>query len=72
MVGRRVDGFMADAELSATELSDLREIAGTMVPASAEFDMPGADDPVILADIAKSIGRDLPLVRQAQIGRAHV
>jgi len=56
---------MATADLSAVELSDLREIAGTMVPASAELGMPGADDPAILADIAKSIGRDLPLVRQA-------
>jgi len=56
---------MADTELSAAELRDLGDIAGTMVPASAELGMPGADDPAILADIAKSIGRDLPLVRQA-------
>ena len=27
--------------------------------------MPGADDPAILADIVRSVGRDLPLVRQA-------
>ena len=27
--------------------------------------MPGADDPLILADIARSVGRDLPVVREA-------
>jgi len=56
---------MADTELSAAERRDLAEIAGTMVPADAALGMPGADDPVILADIVKSIGRDLPLVRAA-------
>jgi hypothetical protein len=56
---------MADTELSAAERRDLGDVAGTMVPADAALGMPGADDPAILADIAKSIGRDLPLVRQA-------
>jgi hypothetical protein len=56
---------MANTELSAAERRDLGEVAGTMVPADAALGMPGADDPAILADIAKSIGRDLPLVRQA-------
>lgn len=56
-----------DAEngLSAAELRELRTIAGTMVPASAERGMPGADDPAIVADIARSLGRALPLVREA-------
>lgn len=36
-----------------------------MVPADAALGMPGADDPVILDDIAGSLGRDLPLVREA-------
>lgn len=36
-----------------------------MIPADAALGVPGADDPAILADIVKSIGRDLPLVRQA-------
>ena len=52
-------------ELSATELRDLADIAGAMIPASPERGMPGADDPLILADIARSVGRDLPLVREA-------
>jgi hypothetical protein len=57
----------ADAvtDLSAAEIGDLREIAGTMIPASAEFGVPGADDHAILDDIVWSIGRDLPLVRTA-------
>jgi hypothetical protein len=29
-----------------------------MIPASAEFDVPGADDPAILADILATLGRD--------------
>jgi hypothetical protein len=56
---------MAYTPLAASEREDLRDIAGTMVPASPELNMPGADDPAILADIEKSIGRDLPLVREA-------
>jgi hypothetical protein len=51
--------------LSAAELRDLSDIAGTMIPQSAEAGMPGADDPAILADIVRSLGRDLPLVREA-------
>lgn len=56
---------MRNDSLSEAEVGALREIAGTMVPADAVLGMPGADDPAILADIVKSTGRDLPLVRQA-------
>jgi hypothetical protein len=56
---------MGNDSLSEAEIGALREIAGTMVPADAGLDVPGADDPAILADIAKSVGRDLPLVRKA-------
>jgi len=55
----------ADTGLSATEIHDLRDIAGTMIPESPAFGMPGADDPAILADIVRSLGRDLPMVREA-------
>ena len=51
--------------LSEAEISVLSEIAGVMVPADAGFAIPGADDPAIVADIVKSVGRDLPLVLQA-------
>jgi hypothetical protein len=51
--------------LAPSDLSILRTIAGLMIPADAGLRMPGADDPLILADIARSVGRDLPLVREA-------
>ncbi len=56
-----------ETSLSAAELDQLRPIAGTMVPAEAARALPGADDPAILADIAASLGRDLPLVREALV-----
>ncbi|HZX84407.1 MAG TPA: hypothetical protein VFF19_12635 [Reyranella sp.] len=56
---------MADAPLSASEFRDLRDVAGTMIPSDAALGVPGADDPAILDDIARSVGRDLPLVREA-------
>jgi hypothetical protein len=56
---------MADTPLSSTELRDLGDIAGTMIPADAALGVPGADDPSILDDIARSVGRDLPLLREA-------
>jgi hypothetical protein len=55
----------AETGLSAAEIRELRDIAGTMIPESPANRMPGADDPVILADIARSLGRDLALVREA-------
>ena len=58
-------GNNAEPGLSAAEIRDLRDIAGTMIPESPEHGVPGADDPAILDDIANSLGRDLPLVREA-------
>ncbi|MFZ2008321.1 MAG: hypothetical protein WAV02_24790, partial [Stellaceae bacterium] len=40
------------------ELRDFRRLAGFMVPASAEYGVPGADDEAIVADIVRSLGRD--------------
>lgn len=51
--------------LSEAEVGALGLIAGTMIPADAALGVPGADDPAILADIVRSMGRDLPLVREA-------
>lgn len=56
-----------ETRLSDAEADDLRKIAGTMVPADAALGMPGADDPLILDDIVRSLGRDLPLVREALV-----
>jgi hypothetical protein len=55
----------ADTPLTPAQSDDLRIIAGMIVPASAEFDVPGADDPAIEADIAATLGRDAGLVREA-------
>ncbi len=51
--------------LTARQRDDLRTIAGIMIPASAEFDVPGADDPAIQADILATLGRDAPPLREA-------
>jgi hypothetical protein len=54
-----------ESRLSDAEINDLAKIAGTMVPEDTALRMPGADDPAILDDIVRSVGRDLPLVREA-------
>jgi len=41
-----------------------------MIPPSAEFAVPGADDAAIFADITGSIGRDFGAVREALRGLA--
>jgi len=58
-------GSEAASSLSAAECRDLRRAAGLMIPASAEFGVPGADDQPIYDDILRSLGRDLPQVRAA-------
>ncbi len=55
----------ADSPLTFPQREDLRVIAGVIIPASAEFDVPGADDPAIQADIVATLGRDTALVREA-------
>lgn len=44
--------------LTATEARDLRALVGQMIPASAAYKVPGADDEAIFADILKSLERD--------------
>jgi hypothetical protein len=51
--------------LSARQRGDLRVIAAMMIPASAEYEVPGADDPVIQADILATLGRDTGQVSEA-------
>jgi hypothetical protein len=57
--------MFADSPLTPAQRDDLRVIAGIIIPASAEFDVPGADDPAIQADIVATLGRDTALVREA-------
>ncbi|MFZ2099722.1 MAG: hypothetical protein WAU86_04075 [Oricola sp.] len=51
--------------LSDLERETLLCIAGHMIPASAEYGIPGADDPAIFADILRSVGRDRPVLGEA-------
>jgi hypothetical protein len=53
------------SDLTSAESRDLRCIAGMMIPASAEFDVPGADDAIIFADIVGTMGRDTAHVQEA-------
>jgi hypothetical protein len=55
----------ADAPLTPAQKGDLRAIAGVIIPASAEYDVPGADDPRVQADIVATLGRDAGRVRDA-------
>ena len=55
----------ADTQLAPRQRDDLRVIAAAMIPASAEFAVPGADDPMIQADIVATLGRDTAPVREA-------
>ena len=57
-----------EKDVCCVELEILGDVAGTMIPADNGVGMPGASDPMILADIAKSAGRDLPLIRTALAG----
>lgn len=44
---------------------DLRTIAAMIIPASAEYEVPGADDDAIQADILATLGRDTKPVAEA-------
>ncbi|MGC2811014.1 MAG: hypothetical protein WA303_11620 [Bradyrhizobium sp.] len=54
-----------ETTLTPAQRDDLRIIAGVMIPASAEYGVPGADDAMIQADILATLGRDTETVRQA-------
>ena len=55
----------ADAPLTPAQEGDLRAIAGVIIPASVEYDVPGADDQRVQADIVATLGRDAGRVRDA-------
>ncbi len=57
--------MLTDSSLTPGQRDDLRAIAGVIIPASADFDVPGADDPAIQADILATLGRDAAHVREA-------
>jgi hypothetical protein len=51
-----------DNTLTPAQRDDLRMVAGMIIPASAEYAVPGADDAAIQADILKTVGRDAAMV----------
>jgi hypothetical protein len=54
-----------DDALTPAQRDDLRTIARMMIPQSVEYQVPGADDAAIQADILATMGRDTPMVRAA-------
>jgi hypothetical protein len=53
------------ANLTAAQREDLRVIAAMIIPASTEYNVPGADDAAIQADMLATLGRDGPAVTAA-------
>ena len=51
--------------LSPDQIRDFRALAGTIIPPSADYGVPGADDERIFADILGSIERDREDLRRA-------
>jgi hypothetical protein len=51
--------------LTPRQQDDLRTLAALMIPASAAFNVPGADEATIQADIIATLGRDAAPVREA-------
>ncbi len=51
--------------LTKVQRDDLRTIAALIIPESAEYRVPGADDRTIQADILATLGRDTEPVRAA-------
>jgi hypothetical protein len=60
-----IDKAATETGLTPRQRDDLRVIAAMMIPESAEHRVPGADDPMIQADILATLGRDATRVREA-------
>jgi hypothetical protein len=56
---------MSAETLTKAQRDDLRTVAGMIIPESAEYRVPGADDRVIQADILATLGRDTEPARAA-------
>ena len=54
-----------EKNLTSAQRDDLRVIAAMIIPASSEYDVPGADDAAIQADIIATLGRDTAVVSAA-------
>ena len=49
---------MQNPDLTAEQVRDLRALAGKIIPPSAAYGVPGADDEKIFGDILRSLERD--------------
>src|SRR5258708_15685112 len=49
---------MKNRDLSPEQARDLRALAGTIIPPSVTYRVPGADDELIFGDILRSLERD--------------
>jgi hypothetical protein len=56
---------MKSPDLTTEQIRDFRALAGTIVPASTTYGVPGADDEGIFNDILRSLERDRDDVRLA-------
>ena len=56
---------MTEMTLTRAQCNDLRTIAGMMIPPSEEYNVPGADDAAVQADMLKTLGRDTGQVAAA-------
>jgi len=56
---------MSADTLTTAQRDDLRTISAMIIPESAEYKVPGADDRAIQADILATLGRDAEPVRVA-------
>jgi hypothetical protein len=52
---------MKNDELTAEQVRDLRALAGTIIPSSATYGVPGADDEKIFNDILRSLNATTPI-----------
>jgi len=55
----------ATQTLTPAQQADLRILSGIIIPASAEYRVPGADDPAIQEDMLATLGRDAAQVSAA-------
>jgi hypothetical protein len=56
---------MPNPDLTAEQIRDFRALAGAIIPPSATYGVPGADDERILNDILRSLERDRDDICQA-------
>ena len=56
---------MQNHDLTIDQARDLRALAGMIIPASAVYDVPGADDETIFNDILRNLERDRDDIRRA-------